>query len=233
MNPTQLQNLQQVIRVSFKSTETLFQALIHRSYINENRSLNLQPNERLEFLGDAVLELWASDTLFRLFPQYSEGDLTNLRSLTVRTENLASIAEKLDLGSFVLLSRGEETHGGRKNMSILADTFESIVGAIFLDQGISTAYTFLDNFVLESLHQLSSQKVYKDPKSLFQEIAQAKQGITPNYKVINESGPDHQKSFTVGVYIGDKLITEGTGNSKQHAEEDAATKATKLFNNQL
>ncbi|MBP9817955.1 ribonuclease III [Candidatus Shapirobacteria bacterium] len=224
----QLNDLQKNIGIKFKDPAILEQALIHRSYINENKALKLESNERYEFLGDAVLELWASAKLFHLFPQYPEGDLTNLRSMAVRTENLADISKLINLSDYIKLSKGEETHGGRQNVSILADGFESVIGAIYLDSGMVAVDQFLTKFLEPSIQNLSQQKIYKDPKSLFQEIAQAKQGITPNYKVISESGPDHQKIFEVGVYIGDKLITTGSGNSKQRAEEDAATKATQL-----
>lgn len=228
MNP--VNQLEDKIGLKFKDPQILFQALIHRSYINENKPQKLESNERYEFLGDAVLELWSSSQIFNLFPQYSEGDLTNLRSLVVRTENLADVAEQIGIGNFIQLSKGEETHGGRHNISLLADTFESIVGAIFLDQGVESANKFLNKFLLPSINTISQKKVYKDPKSIFQEIAQAKEGITPHYLTISESGPDHQKMFEVGVYIGDRLIATGNGNSKQKAEESAARAATELLN---
>jgi ribonuclease III len=217
-----LDDLQLLIGVKFKHPPVLHQALVHRSYLNENKTASLQSNERYEFLGDAVLELWASQTLFKLFPDYPEGKLTNLRSLVVCTENLALVAATFDLGKYVLLSRGEETHHGRENQSILADTFESLIGAVFLDSGTSKTFKFLDQILLPSLNNISQQKIYKDPKSLFQEIAQAQQGITPHYQTISESGPDHLKTFVVGVFLDQKLIAEGEGNSKQKAEEAAA-----------
>ena len=224
-----IQDLQTLIKTDFKDKEKLHQALIHRSFLNENKESGLTSNERYEFLGDAVLELWASKTLFSQFPEYPEGDLTNLRSLVVRTENLAKIALEIQLGEYVLLSHGEETHGGRHNQSILADTFESLIGAIYLDRGFTAAAEFLDRFVLQNLKDISNQKIYKDPKSLFQEIAQAKEGVTPHYDTISESGPDHQKTFEIGVYLGDRLIATGTGNSKQRAEEAAAISGAKIL----
>lgn len=226
-----LDELQSKINFQFKDVTKLTQALNHRSYLNENKEKKLESNERFEFLGDSILELWISDTLFNMFPNFNEGDLTNLRSLIVRTENLALISKNIDLGNYIALSKGEENHGGRTNQSILADTFEAIVGSIYLDQGLEKAYDFLKYMLNQSIANLSSKKVYKDPKSVFQEIAQAKKGITPNYKTINESGPDHQKLFEVGVYLNNDLITTGQGNSKQKAEEDASIKATKIFNN--
>ena len=227
MNP--VTQLEDKIKIKFKDPQILFQALVHRSYINENKPQKPQSNERYEFLGDAVLELWASSQVFNLFPQYPEGDLTNLRSLVVRTENLADVAESIGIGDFIQLSKGEETHGGRHNISLLADTFESIIGAIFLDQGMKSATKFLNKFLLPSVKTISQQKIYKDPKSIFQEIAQAKEGITPRYSTLNESGPDHQKIFEIGVYIGDCQIATGKGNSKQKAEEAAAKAATEIF----
>ena len=225
--------LQKKLATKFKNPKYLSQALIHRSYLNENRKKGLESNERYEFLGDAVLELWTSDTLFSLFPEFPEGKLTNLRSLVVCTQNLSHIANSINLGRYITMSKGEEANGGRHNTSILADTLESIIGAIYLDLGIKAAFSCLKNLVYPSLCQLSRQKIYKDPKSLFQELAQARQGITPEYKTIKESGPDHQKIFKVGAYLDDKLISTGTGHSKQTAAEQASAKATKKLNNKV
>lgn len=224
-----LKQLQSIINVQFKNEEMLTQALIHRSFLNENKGKNLKSNERYEFLGDSILELWISETLFNMFPNLEEGDLTNLRSLVVCTQNLALIALEIKLGDFIFLSKGEELHGGRQNQTILADTFEALIGAIYLDQGSKSAYKFLKQSLIKSISHFSSKKVLKDPKSVFQEIAQAQKGITPSYKTITESGPDHNKTFEVGVYLGEELIATGTGSSKQRAEEDASIKATKLF----
>jgi len=226
-----LKDLQIKIDYFFKDENKLNQALTHRSYLNENRSQNLQSNETYEFLGDSILEFWISDKLFHQFPQFNEGDLTNLRALIVCTENLALTSIKIGLGDFILLSKGEERHGGRTNHSILADTFESTLGSIFLDGGIIPAFKFLEKTLNSSISELSQKKVYKDPKSLFQEIAQSKRGITPKYQTIDESGPDHLKIFKVAVYLNDELIATGSGNSKQKAEEDASIKATKILTN--
>jgi ribonuclease-3 len=225
----QLKQLENSLHLQFQNPDVLRHSLTHRSYLNENRSLNLASNERYEFLGDAILELWVSEKIFHLFPDFSEGELTNLRALIVCTENLSDIALKINLGQYIFLSRGEEAHGGRQNQSILADTFESLIGAIFLDQGTQKASAFLVEFVEPSLLQLSQKKVFKDPKSLFQEIAQNQEGITPTYKTLSESGPDHQKAFEVGAFVGDRLIAKGTGNSKLKAESDAATAAAKVI----
>ncbi len=220
--------LQEKIKVKFKNPQFLSLALTHRSYLNENRQLK-SSNERLEFLGDAILEYWVSQKLYSLFPHFDEGQLTNLRSLIVCTENLAEISMSFDLGSFILLSRGEATHSGRQNISLLADTFESLIGAIHLDQGYKSTEKFLNHFFDKNIKILSEKNIYKDPKSLFQEIAQSKRGVTPKYQLISESGPDHQKIFKIGLLLNEELIATGEGNSKQKAEEDAATKAVTLL----
>ncbi len=221
--------LEQKIKVKFKDPRYLLLALTHRSYLNENKQLN-SSNERVEFLGDAILEYWVSQKLYSLFPDFDEGQLTNLRSLIVCTENLADISASFNLGSFILLSRGEATHNGRQNISLLADTFESLIGAIHLDQGYPAVEKFLDRFLDKNIQALSEKNIYKDAKSLFQEIAQSKRGVTPKYQLLSESGPDHQKIFKIGVYLGDQLIASGKGNSKQKAEEDAATRAILILN---
>jgi ribonuclease III len=226
-----LSDLQKELGIQFNDEQKLTQALVHRSYLNENKDKHLESNERYEFLGDSILELWISDTLFKMFPEFDEGNLTNLRSLVVCTQNLALVASKIRLGDFVALSKGEETHGGRTNQSILADTFEAVIGAIYLDQDLDTVFRFLNRTLSNSIHELSSKRIYKDPKSVFQEIAQATRGITPHYQTINESGPDHQKVFEVAVYLDEELIATGKGNSKQKAEEEASIKATKILNN--
>jgi ribonuclease-3 len=228
MNP-QLEKLQTILKLKFKDETKLTKSLTHRSFLNENKHQSLESNERYEFLGDAVLELWASQKLFALFPEFAEGQLTSLRSLIVCTENLAKIATNINLGQFILLSRGEETHGGRENLSILADTLESVIGAIYLDLGQKAVDKFLLTFLYPSMEIISKQKIFKDPKSVFQEIAQSKKGITPHYTTLSENGPDHQKVFEVGAYLGDELIAKGTGNSKQKAEESAAIEASKIL----
>lgn len=229
-NHLMINQLQQLIGYTFTDKSKLQQALVHRSFLNEQSKFN-QSNETYEFLGDAVLELWVSDRLFNRFSQFDEGKLTNLRALIVCTQNLAKVSEKFNLGKFIFLSRGEESHQGRHNQSILADTFEAVTGAIYLDGGLSPAFKFLDKFLETSITKLSSKKIYKDPKSVFQEIAQAKKGITPKYKTLSESGPDHQKVFNVGVFLDNQLIAKGQGNSKQKAEEAASIEATKILNN--
>jgi len=230
MNPV-LKDLQTLINYKFSDEDKLYQALIHRSYLNEHKNSLLESNERYEFLGDAVLELWSSNTLFELFPKFNEGKMTNLRSLIVCTKNLANIASKLDLGKFIMLSKGEENHGGRDNSSILADALEAIIGAIYLDSNFKKVSAVLNFLFKESLESLSSKKMYKDPKSIFQEVAQARRGVTPHYKTISENGPDHQKVFEVAVFLGEEQIATGTGNSKQQAQEAASINAVKLIKN--
>jgi ribonuclease-3 len=223
-----IKELQEKIDFHFKDPQKLTLALTHRSFLNENRQLKTS-NERYEFLGDAILEYWSSQKLFTLFPQFDEGQMTNLRSLIVCTQNLAEVGAKFKLGDYILLSHGEEKHGGRDNISLLADTFESLIGAIHLDSGYEAANQFLNKFLDESIDTLSQKNIYKDPKSLFQEIAQLKRGITPHYLTISETGPDHQKIFEVGLYLDEEIIASGSGNSKQKAEEDAALKATEIL----
>ena len=224
-----LKEIQTRLDLKFKNIQHLKQALVHRSFLNENSSGHLQSNERYEFLGDAVLELWASKTLFDLFPEFPEGKLTNLRSLVVCTQNLSQAAININLGAYVALSKGEEANGGRNNQSILANTLEALIGAIYLDKGLKSAYLFLDRFVNPGLLAISQQKIFKDPKSLFQEIAQAQRGITPHYQTVKESGPDHHKTFEVAVLLNEESIATGAGNSKQRAEEAAAINATEIF----
>lgn len=218
-----LSHLQIKINFTFQKPQLLVQALTHKSCLNENR--NQSSYERLEFLGDAILELWVSLQLYQLYPDFPEGKLTNLRSLSVCNQNLSTLAQSIGLGDYLLLSQGEDRGGGRQNKSILEDVFEALVGAIYLDSGQDQAFAFLDKFLLPKVKQLAKKKEYKDSKTIYQEIAQAKYNITPHYQVISESGPDHHKTFKVGLYLADKQITIGTGSSKQKAEEDASTKA--------
>lgn len=229
---TDLTSLLQNLNIKFSDLSLLDQALVHRSSLNEYKHSFSISNERLEFLGDAVLELWTSNALYLRFPNFNEGQMTNLRSLIVRTENLASIALNLKIGEYIYLSKGEAVHG-RQNISILADTMEAIIGAIYLDGGYEAVNLFLNQTLQKSIDDFSIKNDYKDPKSIFQEIAQSKEGITPNYQIHSQVGPDHDKKFTAGVYIGDKLIAQGEGNSKQKAEEQAAINATETLKNLL
>ncbi len=216
--------LENKIKIKFQNSDLLRSALTHRSYLNENRSYELPHNERLEFLGDAVLELITTEYLYRNF-QNPEGELTNLRSSLVNYRLLADIAKSLGLEDFVLLSRGEAKDTGRARQVILANTFEALIGAIYMDQGMEPSRRFITDTVLSRLPEIMASQTYLDPKSRFQEIVQEKLTVTPTYKVLSESGPDHAKTFVVGVYIDDRLVGEGTGSSKQDAEVEAAKDA--------
>ena len=213
---------EQKIGITFKNNALLKQAFTHRSYLNENKSLGIEHNERLEFLGDAVLELVTTDYLFQKYPKKPEGDLTALRSALVNSVMLAGISTELGLNNFLLLSRGEAKDTGRARQYILANTFESVVGAIYLDQGYDAAEKFIAKVLLPKTKEIEEKKLWIDAKSFFQEKAQEKTGITPSYKTHKEHGPDHDREFTTGLYLGDTLIAEGVGKSKQEAEQDAA-----------
>ncbi|RJQ37410.1 ribonuclease III [Candidatus Parcubacteria bacterium] len=216
--------LEAKLGVSFNQKDLLEQAFVHRSYLNENPGFRLDQNERLEFLGDAVLELVVTEKLYAQFPEKPEGELTSLRAALVNAVMLAQVAQELDFNQFLLLSRGESKDTGRARQYILANTFEAVVGAIYLDQGYAAASGFIARALLPHLEHVLAEKLYKDPKSLFQEAAQERVGITPSYEVLGESGPDHNKRFVVGVSLGQELVAEGEGPSKQAAEIEAARK---------
>lgn len=208
----------------FKNKKLLEQATTHRSFLNESKE-KVGSNERLEFLGDSVLSLIVSTHLFENYPQFDEGKLTNLRSLLVNTKMLADLARELDLGAKLRLSKGEEESGGRSNQSILADTFEAILGAIYLDRGILEVEKFISATVLPRADEFIEKNMLKDPKSLLQEQIQSRKQGSPVYKVLEELGPAHAREFTIGVYVDDKLLGQGSGKSKQEAEEQAAQAA--------
>lgn len=217
-----ISQLEAKLGVSFNSKDLLQQALVHRSYLNENPSFWLSNNERLEYLGDAVLELIVSKELYRRFPEHPEGDLTSYRAALVNSRMLAEIAVELEINNFLLLSRGEAKDLGRARQFILANAFEAIVGAIYLDGGAGRAEEFIGRVLFSRIEDVVKKKLYRDPKSLFQEIAQERLGITPTYEVVREWGPDHNKHFIVGVYLEKELVAEGEGPSKQDAQEEAA-----------
>lgn len=205
----------------FKNPKLLRLAFIHRSYLNEART-ETESNERLEFLGDSIISFVVSDHLYRTYPGFDEGILTNLRSLVVNTKSLAKMSKSLNFGDKLLLSKGEEDSGGRNNQSLLANTFEAFTGALYIDQGIDAVSKFLSDVLLPTILEHVQKKVFKDPKSLLQEQVQAKKQNSPVYKVLSEEGPAHAKSFTIGVFVEDELLGAGTGHSKQTAEEMAA-----------
>ncbi len=222
--PRPLEELEKKLSLDFRQKEILREALTHRSYLNENPSETRSHNERLEFLGDAVLELIVTEFLYRNYPN-PEGELTNWRSALVNAQTMGRIAEVIGIGDFLYLSRGEEKDTGRARAAILANALEAIIGAIYLDQGYEAARNFITDHILAELPTIIKEGTWRDAKSLFQEIAQEKVGVTPTYDVLAESGPDHAKRFRVGIYLDDNLVAEGEGESKQEAEQEAAKNA--------
>ncbi|OGI69014.1 ribonuclease III [Candidatus Nomurabacteria bacterium RIFCSPLOWO2_01_FULL_42_20] len=221
------------VKITFKNKDLLKQAFVHRSYLNENPQLGIGHNERLEFLGDAVLELIVTNYLYNRYPSETEGAMTSYRSALVNALILSEIAAKLGISDYLMLSRGETRDTGRARQYILANTFEALIGAIYLDQGYETAEDFISRYLLVRVNEVVSGKLWQDSKSYVQEMAQEHFGLTPAYKVLSETGPDHDKQFTVGIYFGNELITKGKGKSKQEAEQQAAEKALKFKNWQI
>lgn len=215
------------VGIKFKDLNLLDLAFIHKSYLNEHRDLKTGHNERLEFLGDAVLELIVTEYLYTKYPKEEEGVLTNWRSALVKGKHLAEISIELDLGIYLYLSRGEERSGGRKKNYILANTLEAVMGAIYLDQGYEVTDKFAHEYILGRLDDILKTGQHIDAKSKFQELAQDLLGITPEYESISEEGPDHNKVFTMGLFLKEKCIAEGKGSSKQKAEQDAAENGLK------
>lgn len=213
------------LKAAFRDKSLLDCALVHASYVNEHRGEKREHNERLEFLGDAVLELVATESLYKTFASTGEGVLTSLRAALVKGDHLARVANELHLGEYLLLSRGEEKCGGRRKDYILANALEAVIGAIYLDRGFNAAHKFIDKFILVRLEDILKQGAHVDAKSRLQEISQGKWGITPVYEVLSESGPDHNKVFETTVLIGDKAAGRGRGSSKQKAQEQAAKDA--------
>ncbi|NTV41013.1 MAG: ribonuclease III [Candidatus Moranbacteria bacterium] len=216
-----VESLAKKIGVSFKEISLLQQAVTHRSYLNENRSYVLDHNERLEFLGDAVLELIVTEYLYGNFPN-PEGELTSWRSALVNGEMLAKVAQEIGVEKYLMMSRGESKDVGRARQYLLANALEAIIGAIYLDQGYEVAKQFVLSKVVVNLKEILEKKLYLDPKSYFQEKAQEGKKLTPSYRVMKEWGPDHDKHFVVGVFLGSELVAEGEGNSKQEAQREAA-----------
>lgn len=212
----------------FKNQKLFKSAFVHRSYLNESQEFP-ESNERLEYLGDAVLELATSQFLYHQYPDYQEGMLTNLRAALVRTESLADTANSLNFPKLLLMSKGEEATGGRNNPSLLANTFEAVLGALYLDQGYQTCYDFLEENLFGKTSSIIGSGSYKDFKSLMQEVAQSKLKSTPTYELVEEEGPDHDKVFTMVAKIGDKTYGTGQGKSKQAAQEQAARKTLEIL----
>lgn len=218
--------LEEKIGISFGDSKILRQAFVHRSYLNEHRSSKMESNERLEFLGDAVLELVVTEHLYKNYPN-PEGELTNWRSALVKGETLSKVARELDLGSYLFLSHGEEKSGGRDKDYLLANTFEALIGVIYLEKGYNVSQKFITDFLLIHLEYILESGAHIDSKSRLQEMAQDKVGVTPSYTVQDEKGPDHDKMFTMGAFIGDRMVGKGEGGSKQAAEQEAAEDALK------
>ena len=215
------------IGVTFKNQQLLETAFTHRSYLNENRADGREHNERLEFLGDAVLELVVTEFLYKKYPEKPEGELTALRAALVNTVSIADAAAKLGMNEYLLLSRGEAKDTGRARGIILANAFEAVIGAIYLDQGYKPAYDFIDAQLFHKTDEVVEKKLWQDAKSKLQEIAQERLAVTPTYELVNQTGPDHDKIFVVAAYLGREKTALGEGRSKQEAEQQAAENALK------
>jgi len=211
------------IGIKFNNQDLLQQALVHRSFLNENPDFRLPHNERLEFLGDAVLELAVTQYLYESYPN-PDGELTTWRAALVNAKKLAEVAEEIGINGFLLLSRGEARDTGRARQYIMANAMEALIGVIYLDKGFEVSRQFVEKYVIKHLSDILASGAYRDAKSLFQEEAQDKVGVTPNYEVMEEWGPDHAKNFRVGVFLNDELVAEGEGISKQEAQQKAAEK---------
>ncbi|MEK7639401.1 MAG: ribonuclease III [Patescibacteria group bacterium] len=219
-----MEELQALLRVSFRDKNVLRSAITHRSYLNEHREATWDHNERLEFLGDAVLELVVTDYLFSKYPEKPEGELTAVRAALVNTVSLSEAAEQLGINKFLLMSKGEAKDVGRARQYILANAFEACIGAIYLDQGYESAKGFIAERLFAKTDNIVRERLWQDAKSRFQELAQEHASVTPTYETVNQEGPDHDRVFTVGVFLRHEKVAEGTGRSKQEAEQQAAEK---------
>ncbi len=214
------EELEEALGIHFRDPALLNLALTHRSYIYETPGEGRSSNERLEFLGDSILAFVSTDFLYRTFPDLSEGELTDARAFLVKTETLANFAREIELGRFLLMGKGEQHSGGGKR--VLASAFEAILGAIYLDQGIEAVQLFLIHRLEPLAHNIVKKRLFKDNKSLFQELAQAHEGITPSYRLVSQEGPSHNREFTVEVMLGEEIVGRGHGRNKQTAEQEAA-----------
>jgi ribonuclease-3 len=217
--------LESILGVVFIDKSILLSAITHRSYLNENRAATQDHNERLEFLGDAVLELVVTDYLFRHYPEKPEGELTAIRAALVNTVSLSATSEQLGVNQFLLMSKGEAKDEGRARQYILANVFEAFVGAMYLDQGYDVAAAFIARQLFSKTENIVRNRLWQDPKSRFQELAQDYVSVTPTYQLLSQEGPDHDRMFTIGVYLRNDLVAEGNGRSKQEAEQQAAERA--------
>ena len=222
---TDLNALQMILGVNFKDTNLLLSAITHRSYLNEHRDSTWEHNERLEFLGDAVLELVVTDFLFSTYADKPEGELTAIRAALVNTVSLSAASEQLGVNKYLLMSKGEAKDEGRARQYILANVFEACIGAIYLDQGYDTALNFIAKRLFGHTEEIIKKRLWQDAKSRFQELAQEHASITPTYETVSQEGPDHDRVFTIGVYLRRDKVAEGKGRSKQEAEQQAAQAA--------
>ena len=227
----EIAGLEKIVGVKFKNPDYLRQAMVHRSYLNEHPDFPLGHNERLEFLGDAVLEIIITEYLYHQYPDTPEGDLTNWRASLVNAKMCALVATEMGIEEYLYLSKGESRDAGSKaRQYILANAIEAIIGAIYLDQGIKKSSDFVHRLIICKLADILNEQLYIDAKSKFQERAQEVYKVTPHYKIMSEVGPDHNKIFEVGVYLGEELVAKGKGSSKQEAQLDAAAEAIKVKN---
>lgn len=221
----ELARLESLLGVEFGNKELLLSAITHRSYLNEHRDASHEHNERLEFLGDAVLELAVTDYLFNKFPDKPEGELTAVRAALVNTNSLSEASDKLGLNEYLLMSKGEAKDTGRARQYILANAFEAVIGAIYMDKGYESAEAFIAGQLYQKTERIVEKRLWQDPKSRFQELAQENVSITPTYEMLSQVGPDHDRIFTVGVFLKNEKVAEGQGRSKQEAEQSAAEAA--------
>lgn len=226
--PEMLAQLEKTLGLTFVDKEHLLTAITHRSYLNEHREATQDHNERYEFLGDAVLELVITDFLFHKFPEKPEGELTAVRAALVNTLSLSDAAAQMGINEFLLLSKGEERDTGRARQYILANTFESIIGALYLDQGYDAAKEFIAAHLFDRTERIIEKRLWQDAKSRFQELAQEHVSVTPSYETLSQTGPDHDRVFTVGAFLGNEKVAEGKGRSKQEAEQAAAERAIEV-----
>lgn len=220
-----LSKLETLLGVTFNDKQLLLSAVTHRSYLNEHREATQEHNERLEFLGDAVLELVVTDFLFKKYPQKPEGDLTAVRAALVNTVSLAAASDAIGINDFLLMSKGEAKDTGRARQYILANAFEACIGAIYLDKGYQAAEAFVAGQLFKRTEEIVEKRLWQDAKSRFQELAQEQSGVTPTYELVTQEGPDHNRVFTVGVFLDREKVAEGQGQSKQEAEQQAAERA--------
>ena len=228
--PESLEKLEKVLGVTFVEREHLLTAITHRSYLNEHREATHEHNERYEFLGDAVLELVVTDFLFQKYPEKPEGELTAIRAALVNTVSLSEVSSELGVNDYLLLSKGEERDTGRARQYILANIFESLIGALYLDQGYDAAKEFIGAQLFDRTEKIVQKRLWQDAKSRFQELAQERMNVTPSYETLSQVGPDHDRVFTVGAFVGTEKVAEGKGRSKQEAEQAAAEKAIEAKN---